>query len=436
MTFKVRITEQFASSLQWRGKVYEVWDDRLDGFGIRVWGEGSRKAYVVRAKRGSRQAFKTLGRVGEIKAEAARQVAIAFRGVVKAGRDPRAEEKAARGAWTLDDAMDHFRGDYAEARKLADSYRADMDKLYEHHTPKRWRTMKLTEITQAMLVARHKEITGGVRIGQGRARGGSRRANAWLTLMSKLFQLGIIDGHCTVSPTTGIKKNEETQRERYLSPAELASLWQYLESHDNVEAAVCVQLILLTGCRPGEAYKMKWADVDKVAGIWRKPRRNTKQRKTHHVRLTDEALRVLGKLETWKRSEYVFPSPGDATQPRGDKLRGFWCHACKRLGLMNLRLYDSRHSFAAWLAMGGVSLHAIGKQLGHSSTQTTLRYAHLADDFLKQQAEIMPATIQQALMDMGKDAAERDRQRPIISELKRDGTVKTYCEPVCLSDFE
>ena len=122
--------------------------------------------------------------------------------------------------------------------------------MFAHHTPDRWKALRLTEITQAMIVQRHRDIT---------ASGGSRRANYWLAMMSRLFTLGMGQGHCTLNPCTGIKKNAETHRDRYLSERELATLWNYLERSTNVEAAACVQFILLTGCRPGEAYTMRWA---------------------------------------------------------------------------------------------------------------------------------------------------------------------------------
>ena len=108
-----KITEKFAKSLNWRGVEYIVWDEDLDGYGVRVWGEGSKRAYIVQIKRDGKTSRKALGKVGEVSQEHARQQAIAFRGAVRQGRDPRAEEKAERGAWTLQDAIDYFLGDYA-----------------------------------------------------------------------------------------------------------------------------------------------------------------------------------------------------------------------------------------------------------------------------------------------------------------------------------
>lgn len=190
-------------------------------------------------------------------------------------------------------------------------YRADAAALFAHHTPDRWNAPHGRHTGDAG--GAHREITGGTTEKNSSATGGSRRANAWLTLLSRLFTLGVAGGHCTLNPT-GIKKNDEVHRERFLSGREISALWRYLQQHRNVEAAACVQFILLTGCRPGEAYTMQWADLDKSTGAWRKPAARTKQRKVHMVRLTNRALVVLDRLATRKRSTFAQRSSGTRTR--------------------------------------------------------------------------------------------------------------------------
>ena len=47
-----------------------------------------------------------------------------------------------------------------------------------------------------------------------------------------------------------------------------------------------------------------------------------------------------------------------------------------------MRIHDLRHTFASLAAGKGFSLPVIGGLLGHSSSQTTERYAHFANSFL------------------------------------------------------
>jgi len=71
--------------------------------------------------------------------------------------------------------------------------------------------------------------------------------------------------------------------------------------------------------------------------------------------------------------------------------RGAW-HS-PAAGLIETRPYDLRHTFASVGAGGGLSLPIIGKLLGHTQARTTQRYAHLADDPLKEATKTIGAVI-------------------------------------------
>ena len=47
--------------------------------------------------------------------------------------------------------------------------------------------------------------------------------------------------------------------------------------------------------------------------------------------------------------------------------------------------------------MGGESLPMVGRILGHTQTQTTARYAHLADDPLQKASERIASSLKQAM---------------------------------------
>lgn len=66
-------------------------------------------------------------------------------------------------------------------------------------------------------------------------------------------------------------------------------------------------------------------------------------------------------------------------------------------GLSNIRLHDLRHAFASVGAASGMGLPIIGKMLGHSQTQTTARYAHLAADPVKAAAAAVAGKIEAAM---------------------------------------
>ena len=60
-------------------------------------------------------------------------------------------------------------------------------------------------------------------------------------------------------------------------------------------------------------------------------------------------------------------------------------------------LHHLWHTFASEAVMGGESLPILGKILGHTQTQTTARYAHLADDPLHSASERIATSLKQAM---------------------------------------
>ena len=59
-------------------------------------------------------------------------------------------------------------------------------------------------------------------------------------------------------------------------------------------------------------------------------------------------------------------------------------------GLKGVTLHSLRHTFASQLVLAGVSLREIQELMGHQSFETTLQYAHLAEDHVKRQVLRLP----------------------------------------------
>jgi integrase len=188
------------------------------------------------------------------------------------------------------------------------------------------------------------------------------------------------------NPCKGVERNQEIAKERFLSSAEIAAVAEGLDAYGRTSAADCLRLIMLTGCRPGEAMLATWAQFDAQPGLWIKPAATTKQRKEHRLPLNAGALQLIADIRKLRgevqSTDYVFPGqkPGQPLQ----QLRTAWDAVCRHAGLKGVRIYDLRHTFASVGAGGGLSLPLIGRLLGHTTPRTTARYAHLADDPLRE----------------------------------------------------
>jgi integrase len=109
-----------------------------------------------------------------------------------------------------------------------------------------------------------------------------------------------------------------------------------------------------------------------------------KDKKHHHIPLSEqtvETLKTLKSLNT-KNSPYLFPAPtGD--KPLGD-IKRFWDKIRKEVDIEEVHIHDLRHTYASHLVSSGLSLSIVGKLLGHTQASTTQRYAHLADEPLRE----------------------------------------------------
>jgi integrase len=132
--------------------------------------------------------------------------------------------------------------------------------------------------------------------------------------------------------------------------------------------------------------KATWSEFDTEPGFWIKPSAHVKQRKTHKLPLSPAAIELIEVLRGRRTGKWVFA--GDKPAEHLAALWHVWHFVRKRAGPgMDARVYDHlRHTFPSVGAGGGLSLPIIGRLLGHTQTRTTQRYAHLADDPLREAA--------------------------------------------------
>jgi integrase len=227
------------------------------------------------------------------------------------------------------------------------------------------------------------------------------RANRILTIASKMFSLALVPKAGETlpwrnathgNPCKGIERNPEEAKERFFSQSELTAIGDALAKYSG-GAADAVRLIMLTGCRPVEATRAQWEEFDREPGYWIKPSAHVKQRKTHKLPLSPAAIELIERLRRKRKgNKWVFPGnrPGEPLA----LLWRVWDFVRRETGLgKGARLYDLRHTFASVGAGGGLSLPIIGRLLGHTQPRTTQRYAHLADDPLREAAEKITTVI-------------------------------------------
>jgi site-specific recombinase XerD len=156
----------------------------------------------------------------------------------------------------------------------------------------------------------------------------------------------------------------------------------FLSANKDKDFGELCMTALLTGLRLGELLSLRWTDIDfttKIILIHNSDEFTTKSKKSRVVPMAEDLVRLLSerKKNIRSESEFVF------SNERGGKVReGTVQHKFKkcvrRAGLNDrLHFHSLRHSFASALVMSGVSLYAVQKLLGHSTSKTTEIYSHL-----------------------------------------------------------
>lgn len=404
---KNRITQTFATRAKSPAAGNQIhYDSEIAGFGLRVTEKGA-KSFVLNYVIHGRERRYTIGSLGEYTAETARAKAVEMRQQIRDGIDPFAvieqrkheslEAEARRR--TLKQLSDAYLEKYAEPNKRAGTVYDDRSLLNGVILPALG-DLPIGGIKRADIADLHASLKDT-----------PYRANRALALLHHMFEWASKDdsGEWTVdkNPAAGVKKYHEEKRDRWLSEDELLRLadaleryprqcgqgalskkqreWLQTEARRSMDA---VRLIMVTGCRKGEALTAKWTDFDLARGVWTKPSHRTKEKKTEHVALNAQALSLLEHMD--RKGEYVFPG---RTGGNLQDVKSAWGKVCKLAKLQGVRVHDLRHSFASHLVSSGVSLPIVGKLLGHTQPQTTQRYAHLADNPQRDAANLFPVIL-------------------------------------------
>jgi integrase len=387
---RVKLTDKFARSSPDPGIYWDTDPRSPRSFMLRVTPAGA-GAFCLdyRVKGTGRQRRITIGDPRSWTTAQARERGHELRRIVDQGGDPLADIEEERAAPTV--------------AQLADRYTAEILPGLAPRTQHEHRAMlatwilpaigrrKVAEVEREDIVKLHQRVTSGST--DKTNPGGPRRANMVKSVVSVMFNDAIRWGWRAphTNPCELVDSNPEHTRERFLSADEIIRLMIVLKQRrdqtrwrDSVDA---ITLALLTGARRGEILGMAWDDLDLDAGVWAKSATLTKQRRSHRVPLSADAVELLRlRRQSATRALKLVFRRGNSPAARSRTDRD-WGIIRAAAGLDGVRFHDLRHSFASLLVGQGLSLPIIGRMLGHSKPATTARYAHLADAPLRDAAE-------------------------------------------------
>lgn len=392
MPERIKLTEKvLREAVPIVGRDYQIFDTEVRGFAACIYRGGGR-AFTLDYRHAGRQRRMTFGRWPEWSVSAARERAKEIRRDIDAGADPLAQRGALREAPRVDDLIERYCAQHLP--KLAERNAFDQKSALAKMVAPVWGRKLVTEITSTDVdkllnkVAEgrprpHKEKPNNRAKKLQPAKPTPVRANRIGEVLRKMFTLAVEWGWCEDNPAQRFHRRIETARERFLSKDEINSLAAALDAAEDRRAADIIRMCMLTGARLGEVRQARFEQFNLEHMSWSKPPAMTKQRRVHRVPISDETASIVRQRQLMvpRGTPWLFPSdtPGQPVQ----EVRRFWAQIQKECGLQEVHIHDLRHTFASMLVSGGASLEMIGKLLGHSQMQTTLRYAHLMDSPLR-----------------------------------------------------
>jgi integrase len=168
---------------------------------------------------------------------------------------------------------------------------------------------------------------------------------------------------------------------------EAPMLWAELRRHGAVSAR-CLQFVILTATRSGEARGARWNEVDLTEKLWTIPEGRMKGGKAHRVPLNAAAMLVLEEMNPLKRkpNDLVFPG-GSKTNPLSDVAVSKALHTLRD----GLTVHGFRSTFRDWCAEGiGCAREVAEAALAHTN-KNKVEAAYARTDHLERRQELMAA---------------------------------------------
>lgn len=312
----------------------------------------------------------------------------------KAEREAAAKESEARKRlWRDPEAYRRPWGEWAEewerARQVeTTTAKSDGVRMRKHLRP-RWGSVPIGSITRHDVKAWAVELAAaGV---------GPSTVQRIVHLFSSSLNAAIDAEVIESNPAARIKLPKGAQAtERFLTREEYDAVRAQLPTERDQLVA---DLLVHTGLRWSEMAGLHTARVDLVRGVLRvvevydettsRVKAYPKGRRAREVPLTPELVATLTKIERRgscgvEHSAGICRSGLVLTTETGRPLRNsnwspLWRDALADAGVGRCRIHDLRHTYASWLLQAGIPLAEVGRLLGHVSTQTTDKYAHLAE---------------------------------------------------------
>ncbi|CAN5436451.1 tyrosine-type recombinase/integrase [soil metagenome] len=389
-------------------------DSSLIGFGLKV--SQSSLKYIVERKVGKDGPVRRVevGSADYMPLEQARIEAQRRLADLADGIDPSITAKKKPDAPTLKQALEDMLADrpYRENTKKQHHQRVN-------YAFRDWLDFPLTQITEALLSERHKEIAWSMGSRKANSRtNGLCQARCCITTLSTIFNFAkyryrsasgdrlITENPCKFLSETRSLQKTPTRRD-YCPPSQMQFLYDAVLEVSRPELRAYFLFLVLTGFRKMEAKQLRWDEVDERSRLISLPNERVKTGTGRAIPITTQLQEILIAMRHQQRlgiqSDFVFKSP-DYGKPVSDVvIYPTFSRIRESSGVKDLKIHGLRRSYITH-GSGLCSERFQKKLVGHAADITGLYDCSTVDD-LREGAQAIADHIEKLLTSGGKITA-------------------------------
>lgn len=343
-----------------------VWDrGGVPGFGARRQ-SGSDVSFFLKYRFAGKQRRYTIGKLGALTVEKARQAATTAWGKVANNIDPAAQRQAdrAQARATVETAFKVVAVDFVKryAKPNNRSWR-ETERILNRYVVPEWSSRPIAEIRRSdvtVMLDKIADTSGPVMADHVLA--AVRKLFNWQAARDDDFRSPIVRGMARTKP-------RDRARKRVLSDAELRALWTAAGSASPPVFGSLVRFLILTAQRRDEAARARWKEIE--GDLWTVPAERYKTGNPNAVPLTDAARGVLDTLA--RIGPFAFTTTGKTPFSGFSKSKA----ALEEVMLAELHktdpkakperwtLHDLRRTARSLMSRAGVSADHAERVLGH-----------------------------------------------------------------------
>jgi integrase len=374
-----------------------LWDTDTPALMLRATPTG-RKTYAFESRLNGNTIRLTIGTAAEWSLDAARTKAQTLKMMVDSGTDPREVERqqqTAQAALKAAAAVKAVTVGEAWAAYLADRRPQWGDRHYEDHEKlaraggerakrgTRGRGVTIAGPLHPLMTMRLQDLTSPVIEGWAAMQAKTRPTPARLSWRLLRAFLAWCAEHPQYSAVVPAQNPAKTRRAREalgkagvkqdaLLREQLPAWFTAVRNISNPAIAAYLQVLLLTGARPGEVLTLRWEDLNTK---WRGLTIRDKVEGERVIPLTPYVHQLLAALP--RRSEWVFAGavrePGKAPQPIA-KPHHAHAAACKVAGVEGLTFHGLRRSFKSLTEWLEIPAGVVAQIQGHKPSATAEKH--------------------------------------------------------------